>query len=925
MEVNLPMIEGAIERLFDPNSGPAVSQQANAFLYRVQYSPEAWKLCWDLLAPEKDLKCHLIGSSMLHAKVCQGLNDLNDEQLNALRTKLVSALVTHAVQQTPQANQVSVKLAVTLSAFAARTLTAFWKSAVHDMIANLKSSHPLLLIEFLVALPDQNVKIEGPQSCLTPSVRDVLALCSSALADPALREVSMRAITQWVSLDSVESMPPDLCITLLNYVPHNHEAACDALVNCLTHPDWFRLPNTIAEILVQVISQCRSFINSAKAVGDQESLFSIYALLAGVGETHSSVILQSLQGEKRPAMEAFLQMLLECIGTPGYYPVDEILSRVPLTFWHLLLDDLSRLEVSAKGRVSLELHPVYEELVRLLLTKSRLPDHGSMDADEMEDHRCYRQDIADCYVYVHTLLSKSMFRYLIFELKSAVSSYNTTHNWKPIEACLFSLNAVGEMADGIEHGNVVHEVLDLLPQIPAVNDEVMSQVMTAIGIFAEKTSGQQIGPLVHLLLRGLQEPGISFAASMALKDLARAHAEHLAPVANDILQAIGIVLHPQSPLPLKHRDRVRLVAIVGHVVSALSSTDQALQSLTALMAPFVMQLSEMTNTFEVHPDLIDPTVENLDLLQSMFSSLSFQDGFGPSQSSKPGQHLVEQLAPLFSQIAAKYPTNTKVVNGLAECLRRAVPVLETTNRGPLLKQLLSLCCELQRAAPNAAVIECASSILTHAKVTYASELGEHLINLCDTCLKYFAHDLHERTDLVEAFYTMLASLLKKRATYFDGFAIETLLECTKCAILSTKLPETFTFRSVIQYLVQFVTASERIEILRKTLELCGEGIVATLIENMHGGVSRKLIEQEADVFLALNRSAFPLLASWLNRFLQVPEALPGVSQDSKTNFVRQILRERSNKRILTKVVSDFTVEWRRLEGEYGRATTAARI
>lgn len=46
--------------------------------------------------------------------------------------------------------------------------------------------------------------------------------------------------------------------------------------------------------------------------------------------------------------------------------------------------------------------------------------------------------------YVYTLLSGSMFQYLISELKAAVSAYSTSHNWKAIEACLFSLNAVGE-------------------------------------------------------------------------------------------------------------------------------------------------------------------------------------------------------------------------------------------------------------------------------------------------------------------------------------------------------------------------------------------------------------------------------------------------------------------------------------------------
>lgn len=75
---------------------------------------------------------------------------------------------------------------------------------------------------------------------------------------------------------------------------------------------------------------------------------------------------------------------------------------------------------------------------------------------------------------------------------------------------------------------------------------------------------------MHLLLRGLQQAGTSASASMALKDLARTHGDRLAPAANDILQAIAVVLHPQSPLPLKHRlDRSVILCLRQEVESAL--------------------------------------------------------------------------------------------------------------------------------------------------------------------------------------------------------------------------------------------------------------------------------------------------------------------------------------------------------------------
>ncbi|OQR79301.1 importin-13-like [Tropilaelaps mercedesae] len=926
MDVNLQMVEAAIDKLFDPLAGQIASQEANRFLYELQESPHAWTVSWELLALNKDLKCHTVGASMVHSRICRGLRQLRPEQLSALRERLVSSIIAHANGPSPTNQQIAIRLTLALAALAARTLQVFWQSSVTDMIENFRDSQPVLLFEFLARLPEETAQLEKPEkygAILGTSGTSVLLLCQSALASPmaSLRMTAMRAITHWVPLTSADKLPVNLCIALLDHIVDEHELACDAILSFLQHPDGPHYPKMMADLLEQVATRCGPVVDAKRACGDHETLFSLYSLLAGIGEIHTNLILENLlpDSTRRPGIELLLKILLDCVGTSGQYPSEETLSRIPITFWHILLDELGRVEPNTQmAKLTLQLQPVYEQLVKLLLRKCQLSDPGTMDSDEKEDLRCYRQDIADCYMSIATMLSSPVFYFFISALETAVTEYSETKNSKLIEACLFALNAIGDMADSEEDAPVVDAVLALLPRVPPAGDEVLSQVMTAVGIFAEKTSGENIGPLVHLLLRGLQQAGTSAAASMALKDLARAHGDRLAPAANDILQAIAVVLHPHSPLPLKHRDRVRLVAIVGHVVSALSSTEQALMSLSALMAPFVQQLNEMTNSPE------EATKENLDLLRSMFSSLTFcQEGDAALQSSRPGQVLVEQLLPLFKLIAVKYSScDPEVVSNLAECIRKAVPVLEVEPHCVILSELLSMCGALLMQHPNASVINATTFILAHTKPNQTDPLCNQFKSICDICFAYFSRDLHGCTDTVESFYKLHGTLLKKRLRYYDPavFSLDDLVQLCKFATLATTLPEQFTYRAAISFLTQFVNASERSPFIKEALEACVENIIAQLIQNMNnGGISRNLIESEADVFLALNKVVLPLFTTALQRFVSAPMEHP--SAESRQNFARQILRERSNKRILSKVVMDFTLEWRNLSGEYGRVTS----
>lgn len=74
-----------------------------------------------------------------------------------------------------------------------------------------------------------------------------------------------------------------------------------------------------------------------------------------------------------------------------------------------------------------------------------------------------------------------------------------------------------------------------------------------------------------------------------------------------------------------------------------------------------LSLSAIALKCQVTATFREATKENLDLLQSMFASLTFcQEGDAAQQSSRPGQVLVEQLMPLFKLIAAKYSCDAEV-------------------------------------------------------------------------------------------------------------------------------------------------------------------------------------------------------------------------------------------------------------------------
>lgn len=106
------------------------------------------------------------------------------------------------------------------------------------------------------------------------------------------------------------------------------------------------------------------------------------------------------------------------------------------------------------------LKPIYARLMMVLLRKSELPltPEEAGNADEREMFRCYRQDIADSYVYCHRVLGSDFLLLVGQRLSAPVQG---ERHWVFVESSIFAFTSVSECVWSIET-NYLEAILDLI-------------------------------------------------------------------------------------------------------------------------------------------------------------------------------------------------------------------------------------------------------------------------------------------------------------------------------------------------------------------------------------------------------------------------------------------------------------------------------
>lgn len=199
-----------------------------------------------------------------------------------------------------------------------------------------------------------------------------------------------------------------------------------------------------------------------------------------------------------------------------------------------------------------------------MLRKSMFPNsenNQNWSSDDRETFRCYRQDIADTFMYCYNVLNLELLDILSTQLNEAIQKCknNNANHWNEIETCLHAFSAV---AESIEWENLyLPKLMSVLKEIPynQLHTKVLTSALETVGeiIVLRRYSSvyffilgsysewitdhpETMGSVIPLVISGLGSPEVAPSATMALKEVTRYCQKYMQPYGDIILVACQV-------------------------------------------------------------------------------------------------------------------------------------------------------------------------------------------------------------------------------------------------------------------------------------------------------------------------------------------------------------------------------------------------
>ena len=277
----------------------------------------------------------------------------------------------------------------------------------------------------------------------------------------------------------------------------------------------------------------------------------------------------------------------------------------------------------------------------------------------------------------------------------------------------------------------------------------------------------------------------------------------------------------------------------------------------------------------------------------------------------------EQVLPIFNSIGTKWPTDETITESLCECIKKSVTTLLDQIK-PLVPQILELLLFLYCSSCQGSILEISKHliILFGKDVDLEDNLTEYLVRLSNHTMNCCHSDVRQQTALLEVFYSVMASIVKKVPNIFsrNSLDVSTLFRCAMSALI---LPEKPTVRFSSAFITEFIILSREVEVMNKVVNEEFDCLVVQVFAVIGGTFDspRSVVEHMADILMALNQKYFDNLTRAMNSVVQ-RDGFPtrNVNREQKTHFVRLILNQRKNKRKLKEVINELSLTARGLIG-----------
>ncbi|XP_066144032.1 importin-13 [Euwallacea fornicatus] len=959
MEFTVQNLEEAVALFYRAEA----NQQAEAhqWLNEAQNSRQAWSFVWDLLDPQRNFQVQFFAATTLHTKLMKHWDEVPEDHYEYLKKKILEAIVNYAMGPKIVLN----RLCIALSAYVIHTIPTHWPNAFEELVSSFQP-HNLptieserviwILLEILTVIPEEfqsttlsRVQRNRVRTVLQEVSKDILKvveMCLMPLPDKGFDMMNLttyltaaRCGSAWMQPGGLNIQECDsicnLLIDLICYVYWNKsdpeclsgeemelsEVAVEALTAIVQHPDTSKYTYNVTKFVASMLYKFEKIIDTEIQTSslNKDVITNLYGLIITVADSHSKIFIDNLRSGNTDGQRISFDLfssILKCTNLPGLYPTDESSSTMTFGFWYTLQEDILSFFTADCPKLLLMVKPYYRELVCVLLRKSMLPlvDDTSWTLDDKEVFRCYRQDIADTYIYCYNTLNLEMLDILSVKLNEVLNKEgrdSSQPKWNEIETCLHAFYAI---AESIEMENLyLPKLMETIKEIPFsdLHVKVLGTALETIGAYSEWLTDhpELLGNVLPLVISCLGNPEVSTSATLALKDITHSCQKLVLPYVDHILITAQVVIQSGS---LKLTDSKRLMYSIGRVLSIMPM-NRVMEYLNVTLAPTFEEIQKLVLQ-EPSPSVAMSLISRLKLLSALFNSLYIEPEPGVSVE-QPVYLIMKNTMSFYKKIAENYCDDMDVMLDLSMLFKYVLTTLKDDCK-PLIEDILQIIVRIYIDRPQMHILVVAKTVL----ILFGKEPGLYTINqqlvqeICNRTLLLCSesnnkNQLSDIADVLEGFFILLTNLIKKVPQLLFANKLDTAA-LFQCAILCLVLPETQTVKAVSSFLVNFITQSREMSQV-DIVQTYGESLVLRILLNLGSTTPRSSIDLLSDILLALNKKYCDNLSRWLNSLLtQENFPSPRISAQQKNNFIKIVLREKANKMRLCQSVLEFALTCR---------------
>lgn len=906
----LPAIEivyDALNALYH-NPDPTSKERASQWLGELQKSIFAWKIADHLLHVKKDMESCYFGAQTLRTKIQFAFHELPLEAHTSLR----DSMLDHLQKINEHTNTVIVTQLCLALADLLLQMTS-WTTPIHDLIQkfgpknNFETSHLWPLLEVLTVLPEEmgsrTLRLGANRrsevlKMFAASTGNVLTLLDSCLgihsSDRLIGVRLLRCFASWVHLHAVTLHQLASCATLGNVfatlsshqsTPLMHEAASDAVCALLqvvadqendeaNQDGQMASSNSLVELrnledsLVQSIKNLEPAYHLAVAEEDTEKAMNYCRIFTEIAEALLHRMLESTKNNNGTLnsvnLFSLLDLVLTCVGHHDYE-----VAEVTFGFWYKLSEDLYHANDDNR---TVKFKPYIERLISAVCRHCQMePDHEGVleDGDDFAGFRSRVSELVKDVVFI--VGSTSVFRHCFFSIHGQENL-----SWDTTEAALFIMQAVAKNIIPDEN-EVVPQVVEALLQVPeTAHAAVRFTTLLLLGELSDWMDKHPtvVQPVLHCLLRSINEPCLSVAASNSLEAIASVCRDHIWTHFDVLLHVVELLV----TLPIPTDTAVRVVKGVTKVCSRLpeQQISDALHRLCKIHIDELSRIAQMEGEFKVVAKTSSDPVYWLDRLASIYRNLNVHVNKGEPH---PCQSIVTYTWPSLSAVMDKFQTDRRVMERCCRCLRFALRLIGHQS-APLLQPLVTQMVRLYNAHHHSCFLYLASILVDEYGME--SECIGGLISMLEALLPRAFQLLQQpqgfcnNPDTVDDLFRLFARFLQRNpASFIRSTALSAIFDC---ALQACSLDHREANASVMQFLCEIIHITRsreekvpseiRSTLMSSILRPRGPLLISTLVTASLFSLSSYTLPNVAEVLLEFMIVDRESVSGWMEKTLE---------------------------------------------------------